>query len=64
MLENVLGPESTYLRRLGALSALLCGPCALLGVALAVVQPCAANVGATACAAAVALAGAWLSRRS
>ena len=64
MLENVLGPEATYLRRLGALSALLCGPCALLGVVRAVVQPCAANVGATACAAAVALAGAWLSRRS
>lgn len=64
MLERVIGPEASYLRRLGALSALLCGTCALLGAALAVVQPCASNLAATAISALIALAGAWLARRS
>ena len=64
MLERVIGPEASYLRRLGALSALLCGACALVGAALAVAQPCAPNFVATALAALITLAGAWMASRS
>lgn len=64
MLERVIGSEASYLRRLGALSALLCGACALIGVVLAIAQPCASNFVATALAALVALAGALVARRS
>lgn len=64
MLERVIGPEASYLRRLGALSALLCGACALVGATLAVAQPCASNLAATALAALIALAGALVARRS
>ena len=64
MLERVIGSEASYLRRLGALSALLCGACALIGVVLAIAQPCASNLAATALAALIALCGAWLVRRS
>ena len=64
MLERVIGSEASYLRRLGALSALLCGACALIGVVLAVAQPCASNLAATALAALIALAGALVARRS
>ena len=64
MLERVIGSEASYLRRLGALSALLCGACALIGVVLAIAQPCASNLAATALAAPIALAGALVARRS
>ena len=62
--EDVLGPEASYLRRLGVLCAALCGACSLLGVVLLVLQPCAANCVATACALVMALVGAELARRS
>ena len=64
MLERVIGSEASDLRRLGALSALLCGACALIGVVLAIAQPCASNLAATALAALIALAGALVARRS
>ena len=64
MLGRVIGSEASYLRRLGALSALLCGACALIGVVLAIAQPCASNLAATALAALIALAGALVARRS
>lgn len=64
VLESILGPEASYLRRLGALCALFCGACAVLGVALVVAQPGAGNLVATVCALVVALAGAALALRS
>lgn len=64
MFEDVLGPEASYLRRFGVLCAVLCGACALLGVALMVLQPCAANCAATACALVISVAGVELARRS
>ena len=62
--EDVLGPDASYLRRLGVLCAVLCGTCALLGVALMVLEPCAANCAATACALVMSVAGVELARRS
>ena len=42
--EKIVGPEASYLRRLGALSGLLCGIVALLGLALVARQPSAENL--------------------
>ena len=64
MIENVLGPEASYLRRLGALCALLCGACAVLGMVLVAVRPSVDHLVATACALAMALLGMVLARRS
>ena len=64
MLGSVLGPEASYLRRLGALCAVLCGACVLLGVVLVAAQPCVTNLAAVVCALVMALAGALLARRS
>ena len=64
VIENVLGPEASYLRRLGALCALLCGACAVLGLVLVAVRPSVDHLVATVCALAMALAGMVLARRS
>lgn len=63
MFENVLGPEVSYLRRLGLLCAALCGSAALLGAVLLVLQPCPANLAAAVLALAIACAGAVVARR-
>lgn len=42
--EKTVGPGASYQRRLGALSGLLCGIVALLGLVLVVRQPCAENL--------------------
>ena len=44
MAEKIVGPEASYLRRLGALSGLLCGIAALLGLVLVARQPSAENL--------------------
>lgn len=64
MLDDAIGAEASYLRRLGALSATLCGVAAVLGAGLSLAQPCAENLLAAVGAAALALAGAALARRS
>ena len=64
MIENVLGPEASYLRRLGALCALLCGACAALGMVLVAVRPSVDHLVATVCALAMALLGMVLAWRS
>lgn len=64
MIENILGSEASYLRRLGALCALLCGACAVLGLALVAVRPSVDHLVAAVGALAMALAGAALARRS
>lgn len=64
MIENVLGPEASYLQRLGALCALLCGVCAVLGLVLVAVRPSVDHLLATVWALAMALVGAALARRS
>lgn len=51
--EKIVGPEASYLRRLGALSGLLCGIVALLGLALVALCPTAENVAAVAACAAL-----------
>lgn len=63
MFENALGPEASYLRRLGLLCTVLCGAAALLGVALLALQPCLANLTAAALALALACGGAVVARR-
>ena len=63
MFENVLGPEASYLRRLGMLCALLCGAATLLGAVLLALQPCPANLAAAALSFVLACAGAALARR-
>ncbi len=42
--ERVLGSDASYLRRLGALSCLLCGAVALLGMVLVVLRPAPDNL--------------------
>lgn len=64
MIENVLGQEASYLRRLGALCALLCGACAVLGMVLVAVRPSVDHLVATVCALAMALLGMVLAWRS
>lgn len=64
VIENVLGPEASYLRRLGALCALLCGVCAVLGLVLVVVRPSVDHLVAAVGALAMALLGVVLARRS
>ena len=64
MIENVLGPEASYLRRLGALCALLCGVCAARGLALVAGRPSGDQLVATVCALAMALLGMVLAWRS
>lgn len=44
MAEKIVGPEASYLRRLGALSGLLCGIAALLALLLVVQDPSAENL--------------------
>ena len=60
--EKIVGPEASYLRRLGALSATLCGIAALLGLALVALQPSADNVVALLVCAGVSGAGVALAR--
>lgn len=64
MVERLLGREASYLRRLGALVALMCGCAAALGLGLSVAAPEAALVPATALSAALAAGGVVLARRS
>lgn len=59
-----MGPDAPYLARLGALCALLCGAAAVLGAALLVIRPTADNLVSFLLAAAIALSGLLLSRRS
>ena len=61
--EMVLLGDSAYMRRLGALCALLCGACVLLGVVLVLLEPAPANLAATAGALAMTLLGTWFARR-
>ena len=60
--EKTVGPGASYLRRLGALSGLLCGIAALLGLVLVVRQPSAENVAAVVACAGVSGAGFVLAR--
>lgn len=62
--EKILGGNASYLRRLGALSAIACGLCAVLGAALVVMEPTGQNAAATAFAAVIALLGAGMASRS
>ncbi len=62
--EKIVGAEASYLRRLGALSGLLCGACALLGLVLVALQPTVENLGALLACAAVSGAGVALARAS
>lgn len=62
MAEALLGRNASYLRRLGALTALLCGAGAVLGLGLLLVSPSADALVATAASALVAGCGAALSR--
>lgn len=55
--EKILGADASYLSRLGALSALLCGVVALLGIVLVALQPAAENVIAVFACAGLAAAG-------
>ena len=61
--EKILGPDASYLRRLGLMSALLCGLAALLGVGALAIAPTVGVVGAVVLAAAIAVCGALLARR-
>ena len=61
--EMTLLGDSTYRRKLGALCALLCGACVLLGTVLVLLEPAPENVTATAGALAMSLLGAWFARR-
>lgn len=60
--EKTVGPEASYLRRLGTLSGLLCGIVALLGLVLVVRQPSAENLVALLMCAGVSGAGFVLAR--
>lgn len=63
MLEDTtLGRDVSYLRRLGALSGMLCGSAALLGVALVAMQPSLDNVIALLACAGLAAAGTVVAR--
>lgn len=62
--ERFLGADASYLSRLGALCALLCGVCALLGAALLAVSRSAGDAVALVVCASVALAGLALVHRS
>lgn len=62
MTEALLGGNASYLRRLGVLTALLCGAGAVLGLGLLLVSPSADVLAATAASALVAGCGAALSR--
>ncbi len=55
--EKMLGADASYLSRLGALSALVCGAVALLGIVLVALQPAAENVVAVLACAGLAVAG-------
>lgn len=61
--ERVLGSQASYLGRLGALSALLCGACTLPAAALLALEPALGNVLALATCLVVAVAGACVARR-
>lgn len=61
--EKVLGQEASYLRRLGAQCALLCGVATVFGAAAYLAAPSADTAWATALAAAIAACGAVLARR-
>ena len=54
---KMLDADASYLSRLGALSALLCGVVALLGIVLVALQPAAENVVAVLACAGLAAAG-------
>ena len=54
---QILGADASYLSRLGALSALVCGAAALLGIVLVALQPAAENVVAVLACAGLAAAG-------
>ena len=60
--EKIVGPEASYLRRLGALSGVLCGATALLGAALVALRPEADNVVALVACAALAVSGVAVAR--
>ncbi len=62
MAEALLGRNASYLRRLGALTALFCGAGAALGLGLLLVLPSTDVLAATAASALVAGCGAALSR--
>ena len=55
--EKIVGPEASYLRRLGALSGLLCGVVALLGLVLVARQPSVENLVALLACATISAAG-------
>lgn len=61
--EKILGQDASYLRRLGALCATLCGAAALLGAVPLALAPDAAVVAAVVLSAALAACGALLARR-
>lgn len=60
--EKITTPGTSYLARLGALSALLCGVTAPLGVVLVVVDPAPHNLIALLVCVGVACAGAAVAR--
>ena len=60
--EKILGADASYLSRLGALSALLCGIATLLGIVLVVLQPDAGSVVAVLACAGLAAVGAATAR--
>ena len=55
--EKLLGADASYASRLGAMSALVCGVVALLGIVLVALQPAAENVVAVLACAGLAAAG-------
>ena len=62
--ERIVGSEASYLRRLGALSGLLCGTCALLGLVLVALQPSTDNAVALLVCAALSVSGAIVARNN
>ncbi len=62
--ERIVGSEASYLRRLGALSGLLCGTCALLGLVLVALQPSTDNAVALFVCAALSVSGAIVARNN
>lgn len=61
--EKILGQDASYLRRLGAQCALLCGAAAVFGTVAYWAAPSADTAWATALAMAVAACGVLLVRR-
>lgn len=55
--SKVLGRDSSYLCRLGALCVVLCGVAAVLGMVLVAMEPAGGNVAATVGAFGMALLG-------